>query len=243
MSVHIRRWMSPALVCAALLLPSVASAQSRSFEACSQGSMANCAGIRLTEQLGVGPGSSNLFEIALQNRGSATPGLASSIYFLALFTGHAADAEIDPFATPTAEGGASVSDPTPWSIAESGDAIFLSSLGNFGIGGCAQSAPVGGFGQMAQTCGDDQFITFSFFTSRMFDLDLFELADLEFVAIADGNIADSCNADAPCVITPVTATPEPGTLLLGATGFVMVGGFVRRRRHTAASFTTTSAKA
>ena len=243
MSVPIRRWMSPALVCASLLLPSVASAQSRLFQACSQGPLANCAGIRLTEQLGVGPGSTNLFEIGLQNRGSATPGLATSIYFLSLFTGHAADTEIDPFATPTAEGGASVSDATPWSIAETGDAIFLSAAGNDGIGGCAQSAPVDGFGQMAQTCGDDQFITFSFFTSRFFDLASFELADLEFVAIADGNIADSCNADTPCDITEVTATPEPGTLLLGATGFVMVAGFARRRRRTATTLTTTSAEA
>jgi hypothetical protein len=225
------------------MLPSVASAQSRAFEACSQGPLANCAGIRLTEQLGVGPGSTNLFEIALQNRGSATPGLASSIYFLALFTGHAADTEIDASATPTAEAGAVVSDATPWGIAESGDAIFLSALGNFGIGGCEQSAPVGGFGQMAATCGDDQFVTFSFFTSRIFDLASFELADLEFVAIANGNVADSCNADTPCDIKEVTATPEPGTLLLGATGFVMVAGFVRRRRQTAATFTTTSAEA
>ncbi|MDB4913878.1 MAG: motif putative anchor domain protein [Gemmatimonadetes bacterium] len=43
--------------------------------------------------------------------------------------------------------GATITDASDWSIAESGDAIFLSSLGGNGIGGCAFAAAVNGIGQ------------------------------------------------------------------------------------------------
>jgi hypothetical protein len=242
MLVHTRRWVSLAVFSAAVILPRAAVAQSATFEACSQGALANCALIRSTETLGIGPGGTNLFEIALQNLGSqSTPSLATSIYFLAFLTGQPAatpGTEVDALATPTAQGGATVSDPSSWSVFESGDAIFLSALGNNGVGGCATSSPVGGFGQMGQTCGADDFITFSFFTTRTFDVGALSLADLEFVGVSDGNPADSCNDGTPCKITPITSTPEPATIALMVTGFAGVARLRLRRRATRASSAT-----
>lgn len=233
MSVHIRRWMSLTLLSASFAVPRAAVAQSRMFEACTQGALANCAGVRLTSQLGVGPGGWNLFEIGLQNLGSqTTPGLATSVYFLSLLTGQDPASEIDASPTPTAIGGASISDPLAWSLAETGDAIFLSAPGNNGIGGCASAAPVNGIGQMAQTCGDDQFVTFSFYTSRTFDLDAITIADIEFVAVDGDNPADSCNADSLCDIAPVTTTPEPGTMVLALSGLLGIAGIRRRSTNT-----------
>jgi hypothetical protein len=231
MFVSTRRFLTLVVASAVLMVPSGAHAQTSLFDACSQGALSNCARIRLTSQLGAGAGGSNLFQIAIDNLGSqASPGLPTSIYFLALITGEDPATEIDPFATPTAAGGATISDPSAWSIAETGDVIILSAPGNDGIGGCASAAPVNGFGQMAQTCGTDQFVSFSFATPRNFDPGAMTLADLEFVAVADGNGADSCNDQTPCTVTPVTSTPEPGTMLLALTGFAGIAGFRRRTR-------------
>lgn len=242
MLVHTRRLASLAVssaVAMILMFPRVATAQTSIFQACSQGALADCALIRSSIQLGIGPGGTNLFEIALQNLGSqSTPSLATSIYFLAFLTGEAAatpGTEVNALATPKAEGGAKVSDASDWSIFESGDAIFLSALGNNGVGGCAASSPVGGFGQMGQAC--DDFITFSFFTTRTFDPSSLTLADAEFVGIADGNPADSCNDSTPCKIT---ATPEPATMLLVCTGLVGIAG-VRLRRRAATALRMTIA--
>jgi hypothetical protein len=234
MFVHTRRVIRLAAVGVALALPHSASAQSSMFQACSQGSLQTCAMIHLSQQLGVGPGGVNLFQIALQNLGSVTtPSFPSSILFLSFLT-NAAPAtpgtEVDALATPTAQGGATITDNAPWSVFESGDAIFLSVLGNDGIGGCAASAPVGGFGQMANTCGPNQFVTFSFFTPRAFDVSNIALADLEWAGIAPGNPGDNCIAGANCVITPVTATPEPGTMLLALSGLSGLAGMRLRRR-------------
>ena len=247
MLVHTRRLASLAVfsaVAMVLMFPGVATAQVSTFQACSQGALADCALVRSSIQLGIGPGGTNLFEIALQNLGSqSTPSLATSIYFLAFLTGEPAatpGTEVNALATPTAEGGAKVSDASDWIVFESGDAIFLSALGNNGVGGCAASSPVGGFGQMGQTCGPNDFITFSFFTTRTFDLNALTLADMEFVGIANGNPADSCNDSTPCKIT---STPEPATMLLVCTGFVGIAGIRRRRRATAAHRMTIAAEA
>lgn len=241
MLVHTRRLVSLAVFSGAmvLLFPREVIAQTSTIQACSQGALADCATIRSSIQLGIGPGGTNLFEIALQNLGSqSTPSLATSIYFLAFLTGEAAatpGTEVSALATPKAQGGATVSDASDWSIFESGDAIFLSALGNNGVGGCAGSSPVGGFGQMGQTCGPNDFITFSFFTTRTFDPNALTLADLEFVGIADGNPADSCNDGTPCKIT---STPEPATILLVSTGLAGIAGIRRRRRSSSVSHTT-----
>jgi hypothetical protein len=247
MLVHTPRLVSLAVSSAAamvLMFPGEAIAQTSTIQACSQGALADCATIRSSIQLGIGPGGTNLFEIALQNFGSqSTPSLATSIYFLAFLTGEAAatpGTEVNALATPKAEGGATVSDASDWSVFESGDAIFLSALGNNGVGGCAGSSPVGGFGQIGQTCGPDDFITFSFFTTRTFDPNAFTLADLEFVGIADGNPADSCNDATPCKIT---STPEPATILLVSTGLAGIAGMRRRRRATAARPMTIASQA
>jgi MYXO-CTERM domain-containing protein len=239
MFAHPRRSMGFAALVAGLTLPHAAAAQVSTFQACSPGALSNCATVRLTSQLGVGPGSTNLFEIALQNLGSqSAPSLATSLYFLALRTGQSPAIEIDTLVTPTSVGGATISDPAGWSIAESGDAIFLSAAGNDGIGGCAASSSVGGFGQMAQTCGASDFVTFSFFTSRAFDVDAITLADMEFVAVANGNATDSCNDSTPCVVTPVTTTPEPGSMMLALTGLTGIAGVRLRRRSASANRAT-----
>lgn len=238
MFLNSRRMASLAALAAAFVVPRAAVSQVSTVEACSQGALTNCSTIQLTSTLGIGPGGTNLFQIAIDNLGSQTsPSLATSIYFLSFLTGQAAVApgsEVDALATPTATGGATISDASDWSVFESGDAIFLSALGNNGIGGCAASAPIGGIGQMGQTCGPDQSILFSFFTPRAFDLSTITLADMEIVGVAAGNPIESCSDATHCVITPVTATPEPSTILLMLTGLAVVSGAHWRRRATIA---------
>jgi len=228
-----------AALAGALFLPRAIAAQTTSFEACSQGALADCATVQLTSQLGIGPGGLNLFQIAIQNMGSqTTPSLATSIYFLEFVTTQPPvepGGEVDALATPTAVGGATVSDASDWSVFESGDAIFLSALGNTGVGGCASAPAVdGGIGQMGQTCGSDQFITFSFFTSRAFDTSALTLADVEFAGVAPGSPSDSCNDLTPCAISHVTTTPEPSSIILMLTGLTGIAGVRWRRRRVAA---------
>ena len=213
----------------------MADAQVRTFQACSQGVLKNCASIRLTSQLGVGPSSTNLFEIAIGNLGSqTTPAVATSMYFATFLTGLSTAANaVNVDVAPKAVGGATLSDVSPWNVYESGDAIFLSAPASNGIGGCVGSAQVGGYGQIGQTCGAGQYEAFSFFTSRVIDVNSVTLADMEFVAIAPRNNADSCNSDTPCLITSgagVTVTPEPASLALMLAGFVGIAGVVARRR-------------
>lgn len=220
-----------ALLAVAALSPSTTNAQTRTFEACSQGMLQNCAGIRLTSQLGVGPSNTNLFEISIQNLGSqAFPSVPTSLYILTLLTGQGSDANfVDALPTPTAVGGATVSDNAAWSLFESGDAIFLSSLANTGIGGCATGIPSGMFTHMGNTCGSNQFISFSFFTERTFDVNAITLAGLEFVALDANDTADSCNDLTPCLVSDVAVVPEPSTWLLMLAGLSAVGVVARRR--------------
>ena len=234
MFMHVRRLLAVAMGSAALFSTGRADAQVRQFQACSQGALLNCAGIRLTSQLGVGPSSTNRFEIGIQNLGSlAAPSVATSVYFASFLTGQNFNtAVVDAFATPTPEGGAVVTNNADWSAFESGDAIFLSSLGNDGIGGCVSGAPNNGFGLMAQTCGNSQFITFSFFTPRAFDLSAITLAGLEFVALDRSNTSDSCNDVTLCTITEVSVVPEPSSLLLMAAGCFGIAVAGMRRRST-----------
>ena len=228
---------------ATMMLPESSSAQISNFKACSTGALANCANIRLTSTLGAGAGGTNLFQIGISNLGSlSTPTLPTSIYFLSLLTGKpavAVGAETDVLATPLALGGATVSNAAQWSIFETGNAIFLSAPGNDGIGNCATSAPVGGFGLMARTCGVADFISFSFSTARAFDPRLFTLGDLEFVAIAPNNVADSCNDNTPCLVTPATTVPEPDSMALVAAGFLAIV-IVRARRNRGLQLHTSS---
>lgn len=238
---HVLQWpmaRRTAAIACFVAVPGVASAQtSETFTACSQGALTNCTLISLTSTLGVGPGGLNLFEIALQNLGStSSPTLATSIHFLSFTTGQPpvppADF-VDVNLPPVAVGGATVSDPSDWNVFETGDAIFLSALNNFGVGGCVAGAPIGGFGQMGNTCGSGQAIAFSFFTDRAFDAGNVRLSDLEIVGLSSNLPADSCNEQMPCVITPVVATPEPSTFALTLGGLSGVAGFRRRRRRPA----------
>lgn len=226
---------------ASLMLPRTAMAQVSFFQACSQGALANCANIRLTSTIGAGSGGSNLFEIALTNLGSqSTPTLSTSVYFLSLLTGQAPvtpGTETDVLTTPSALGGATVSDNSSWNVYETGDAIFLSALSNNGVGNCVVSSAVGGFGQMANTCSASDFVSFSFSTARAFDPNQFSLADLEFVAIAPGNDADSCNDVTACIITPQTITPEPSTVALMIAGLSAIAFVGSRRRNKRGSQT------
>lgn len=225
-----------AVIFAAFAAPSGAQTSS-SFTACSQGSLQNCSVISLTSELGVGFGGTNLFEIAVRNLGSqTTPSLATTIYNLVFSTGQApasSGSEIDVSLTPATRGGATISDASEWDLFDSGDAIFLSALGGNGVGNCVVGAGVGGFSQAGRTCDNDtQFLAFSFFTTRAYDPRAFSLLDLEVVGLTGQLPADSCNETAPCVITaaPVTATPEPGTLLLSLAGFSGIAGIGLHKR-------------
>lgn len=243
MRVLSRRLATTILTGAALLLPRIGAAQTSFFQACSQGALANCANIKLTSTLGAGAGGSNLFEIAISNLGSlSSPSTSTSVYFLSLMTGQApvaSGSEVDHSATPMAIGGATINDASDWSIFETGDALYLSGLDNDGIGNCGAAASFGGFGQMANTCGVSQFVSFSFSTTRAYDPNRFTLAGLEVVATAAGNDADSCNDTIGCVITPQSVVPEPSTYALMFAGLGAIA-FVSRRRRVNGSFNVNS---
>lgn len=211
-------------------------AQTRTFQACSQGALKNCAGIRLTSSLGAGPAGTNRFDIAIANLGSqAFPGLATSIYFATFTTGLGPVAfGPDALPTPVQVGGATLLDATPWSLLDGGDVVFLSAPGNDGIGNCTFAGAVGGFGLMAQTCGAGTYISFSFFTPRAINVNNVGIGDLEFVAISSGNTADSCNDTTPCTITSAVVTPEPASLMLLVAGLAGIAVVTARRKTAAA---------
>lgn len=236
MSVSLRRAAALAVFGAAFALPRAASAQTSEFRACTLTTLETCAQINLSQQLGIGPGGLNLFSIALQNLGSSTqPLLPSALFYVMLNTGHDVaepGTEVDALVTPQAAGGATLADASEWSLFDSGDAIFLSALSNFGIGGCAAGDPANGLGQMGQTCGPNETISFSFFTSRTYDMGAMSVADVEWGGLDANASNDSCIAGVNCA---VTATPEPGTLLLAFTGLSGFLGAHRRRRQKSAA--------
>jgi hypothetical protein len=171
------------------------------------------------------------FDISLANLGSLTsPTTPTSIYNLIFGTGQDAASpgtEVDTLLSPVAVGGAAVSDVAPWSLFDSGDAIFLSAISNSGIGGCVGAAPIDGFGQAANTCGTGQMLLFSFITPRRFNPAIFTLLNYEVLELVDGIPAESCGGS-ECIV--LSATPEPTSLILTATG-LLVGIGVRSRRR------------
>lgn len=215
----------PVLAALAILAPyAAAHAQTtRVLSACTTGTLSNCAEFRLTATPGAGAGGQTLFEIAIRNTGSRTnPALATSIYNVVFGTGQnpfAPGSEVDAAAAPVARGGATVTSASPWDVFDSGDAVFLSALDNFGVGGCVVGTPVGGFGQAGNTCAGGAYLAFSYSTPRAYDLSAFSLLDVEVVGLTPGLPADS--------YTP-SAVPEPGAALLLAPG--LLGAAAMRRR-------------
>jgi hypothetical protein len=241
-TTKVKTWL---VVLGILALPASGVAQTETrwlFDVCNPGDYQNCGRLDLTTEYGVGPGGLNLFTIYLQNLGSpGSPSAPTSIYNLIFGTGlDAAEpgTEVDALLAPTAEGGATILDASPWSLFESDDAIFLSALTNNGVGNCVAGAPVDGFGQAALTCAPDQFVSFSFFTARMFDLTLFTMLNYEAVELSEGLPAVSAGTGSGVepIITdhtppppPTTVVPEPATVVLMGTGLLALLAAGRRR--------------
>ena len=218
--------------------PAHAQAWTR-YTVCSLGPLANCGVLRWDAEYGAGPGGTTRYTVGVQNLGSqANPSMATSIYNLTFGTERPVatlGTEVDVLIAPTAVGGASITDPSEWSLFDAGDAIFLSALTNNGVGGCIASLPIDPFGQAGQTCGPGQFLSFSFFSPRTYDLRSFTLLDYEAVGLTDDLPADSCGGETQCTITEATSSPEPGTLLLTITGLLGTMSHSMRRRRIAPS--------
>jgi len=226
-------------VCRAAALASLAMAfmssdaraqTATAFKACTQGSLANCAVIQLMSGTAYG---ANYFEIMIRNLGTST-GFPTSIDFLSFAMG-GQDLGVgvpDVDVTPTAVGGATLTNTSPWDVFVGSDAMFLSALSNHGVGGCVAGADVDVFGQAGQTCGADSFLAFKFFTPTAYDPFAVTLLDMQVTQLTDPLSAEFCSDTGSCSITsvPVSGVPEPSSILLALTGFAAVAEWRLRRR-------------
>jgi hypothetical protein len=212
--------------------PSPALAQtSTAFTACTQGSLANCALIQLSSGTALG---SSYFEIMIRNLGSPS-GFPTSIDFLSFAAGgqNLGSGVADGHVTPTAVGGATLTDLSAWDIFVGSDAIFLSALSNHGVGGCVTGADVDVFGQAGNTCGPDAFLAFRFNTPLVFDPSAVTLLDMQVTRLTDPLSAEFCSDTGTCQITaapvaPLSSVPEPSTIILSLTGLSAVAAWKKR---------------
>lgn len=224
------RALALAAVLAGTLAPSPAEATvGRRLTLCTPANLQACAAVELFASAVAGGTS---FTIGLSNLGSGTyPTLPTAIYSLVLGTGAAATAGSDLLPVPTAFGGATVSDATPWSLFDGGDVLFLTSSGQTGVGDCNAGGPVDGWSQMGTTCAGGS-IRFAFQTASAFDPRQFSVLDLQWVGLGSSAVGDYCGLSDPCVVVSdidLTPVPEPMTMTLTATGLAAVM-LARRRR-------------
>lgn len=225
-------WLLVAIALATGGAARVASAQAgRDLTACTLGASSVCAQIRFI------PGP-NMFELQLRTLGvTGAPLQPVSLYNLIFGTGAApAVTPVSSSPVPQSIGGATIPDHSPWDIFDAGDVLFLSSLTNRGVGGCATGVDVDGFGQAGNTCGAGQFMSFSFIPTSLFDPALFQILNFEAVLLTDPSEGVSCGSPGnECtlvsdMVIPTTAVPEPGSLALVLVGVVALAVVARRQR-------------
>ncbi len=207
-----------------------AQVATRALQACTIGTLQNCAHLRFTTSPGTSTGIT-LLAISVSNLGSiVTPSLPTSVYNFVFLTGLApATTSLSALVAPIATGGATITDPSSWDVFDSGDAIFLSALTNNGVGNCVVGAPESGFGQAGNTCGIGQTFLFGYETPHVFDVMQFSIANMEVVGLDPTLPADSCgDPNTPCLVTE--SVPEPATMLLVASGLLCLAVPAVRRR-------------
>jgi hypothetical protein len=150
--------------------------------------------------------------------------------------GQALGSGVSTDVTPTAVGGATLTNTSPWDVFVGSDAMFLSALSNHGVGGCVAGADVDVFGQAGQTCGASSFLAFKFYTPLLYNPLAVTLLDMQVTQLTDPLSAEFCSDTGTCMITsaPVSAVPEPSSVVLAFTGFSALAGWRLRRRRAQA---------